>query len=123
MFRLLLETLVDHILLRSEDIRQKKLISIPVYIERLIDRDLHPCLVISPQIHQNLVLNAPGRVRGKLDLFFRIERVDCLDEADGSNRNQILHTNSCIIKFLCDVDDETQVVFDQLAPCCLVFRI
>ena len=65
------------------------------------------------QVHQDLVLNAPGRVRGKLDLFFRIERVNCLDEADGSNRNQILHTNSCIIKFLCNVDDETQVVFDQ----------
>ena len=32
MFRLLLEPLIDHILLRSEDIRQKKLISIPVYI-------------------------------------------------------------------------------------------
>ena len=123
MFRLLLEPLIDHILLRSEDIGQEQFISIPVHIERLINRNFHARLVVSPQIHQNLVLDAPGRVRGKLDLFFRIERVNCLDEADGSNRNQILHTNSCIIKFLCNVDDETQVVFDQLAPCRLVFRI
>ena len=123
MFRLLLEPLIDHILLRSEDIRQKKLISIPVYIERLIDRDLHPCLVISPQIHQNLVLDAPGRVRGELDLFLRIERVDRLDEADRPNRDQILHTDSRVVKFLCNVDDKAQIVFDQLAPCRLVFRI
>ena len=123
MFRLLLETLVDHILLRSEDIGQEQFISIPVHIERLINRNFHARLVVSPQIHQNLVLDAPGRVRGELDLFLRIECVDRLDEADRPNRDQILHTDSRVVKFLCNVDDKAQIVFDQLAPCRLVFRI
>ena len=123
MFRLLLEPLIDHILLRSEDIGQEQFISIPVHIERLINRNFHARLVVSPQIHQNLVLDAPGRVRGELDLFLRIERVDRLDEADRPNRDQILHTDSCIVKFLCNIHDKAQIVFDQLAPCRLVFRI
>ena len=42
-------------------------------------------LVVSPQVHENFVFDAAGRVRGQLDLLAGIEGVDGFNEADGAD--------------------------------------
>ena len=107
--------MIDHVFVRAQDIRQQQLISIPVHIQRFIDGNLHLCLIVSAQVHQNFIFNAPGSIGGKFDLLLRIKGIDRLDQSDSSDGDQILHTNARIVKFLGNIDNETQIMFDQSA--------
>ena len=69
---------------------------------------------------QNFIFNASRSVGRKFDIFPGIKCVDCFDQTDRTNRNQIFHTDSRVVKFLCYVHDQTQVMFDQTASCFLV---
>ena len=91
----------------------KIIVAVPVYIQRLVNRDFHFRLVIPAQIHQYLIFNAPGSIGCQLDIFLRIEGVDRLDQSDGANGDQILHPHTGVVKFFGYVDHQTQVMFDQ----------
>ena len=60
---------VDHILVRSQNIRQQKLISVPVHIQRFINGHLQSRLAVPSQIHQDLIFNAAGGIGCQLDTF------------------------------------------------------
>ena len=107
---------VDHIFLRSQDIGKQQFIAIPVHIQRFVDRYFHAGPAVSPQIHQNFVFDTAGCIRRKFNLLFRIEGIDCLDQSDGSDRDQIFHSHTGVIKLLCDIDDKAQIVFNQTCP-------
>ena len=40
--------------------------------------------------HEDLVFNASGGICGQTDIFFRFIAGNSFDEADGSNRNQVV---------------------------------
>ena len=45
----------------------------------------------------------------------QIKGIDCFNEPYGTDRNQILYSNSCIVKFFGYVDHQTQVVLNERA--------
>ena len=64
-------------------------------------------------MHQNLVLDTPGRVGGQLDILVGLEGIDGLDETDGANGNQILNAHAGIFKPPGNIDHQPEIVFDQ----------
>ena len=82
LFNLILNIMVNHILIRSQDIREKQLISIPIHIQRLVNGDLQPCLAVAPQIHEDLILDASGGVGRQLNIFVRLKGIDRLNQAN-----------------------------------------
>ena len=79
--------MINHILIRSKNIRQQKFISIPIHIQRFIYGHFQTCLIISSEIHENLILNASGSIGGQLDVLIRLKGIDGFDESDGSDGN------------------------------------
>ena len=49
-----------------------------------------------------------------LDILRRIERIDRLDETDRPDSDQVFDPDARVVKFLCYVNDQTEIVFDQL---------
>ena len=45
--------------------------------------------------------------------MFRVKGVDGLDQPDGADGDQILHTHSRIVKFFSNVDYQAQIVLNQ----------
>src|SRR5690606_14021762 len=99
----------------AEDVRKQQLVSVPVRIEGFIEADFCPGLAIPPQVHQDLVFDTPRGVRCQFDLFRRVERVDCLDETDGPDGDQVFNRHARIFKLARDINDEPQIPFDQYA--------
>ena len=105
---------VDRVGLRAEDVRQQQLVAVPVDVQRLVDRHLVLLRLGLAQIHQNLVLDTARSVGGQLDVFFRAEGVDRLNQADGADRGQVLHPDAGRLELFGDVHHQAQVVDNEL---------
>ena len=68
---------------------------------------------------EDSILNASAGIGRQLDIFFRIISIDRFDETDRSDGDQILNTDSRIIKFLCNVYDQSEIMLDQYLFCIL----
>ena len=66
---------------------------------------------------QNFIFNASRSVGRKFDIFPGIKCVDCFDQTNRTDRNQILHPDAGIIKFFCNIHHKPQVMFNQLFSC------
>ena len=110
---------VDNVFIRSQDIRQQQFISVPVHIERFIDGYFHAHLAV-PKIHQNLIFNTAGRIGCQFDVLTSIKGIDGFDQPDGTDGNQILHSNPCIVELFRNVYYQPQIVFDQFFSCLLL---
>ena len=64
-------------------------------------------------MHQNLIFNAAGRIGRQLNIFLRIKGVNSLNQANGSDRNQIFHPYAGVVKLFCYVNHQTQIMFNQ----------
>ena len=79
---------------------REELVAVPIGVERLVKGDLRLGLVVAPQVHEDLVFDAAGRVGGQLDLLRRVEGVDRLDQADGADGDQIFDMTPVFSNFL-----------------------
>ena len=70
-------------------------------------------LALGAEIHQNFIFNTSGCIRSQLNIFYRVKGIDCLDQPDSTNGDQILHPYTGVIEFFGYVDHQTQVMFDQ----------
>ena len=52
-----------------------------------------------------------------LDIFVRLKGINCFDQSNRTDRDQILHADTRVIKFLCNVNDQTQIMLDQRLSC------
>ena len=82
-------------------------------VSRSIDGHFQSGLIISPQIHQDLVFDTPGGVGGKLDIFLRIKGINSLDKPDRPDGDQVFHPHSGIVKLLGNIHHQPEIVFDQ----------
>ena len=104
---------INSIFFSSKNIGEKKLISIPVNIERFIDGDLQFGLVIPAQIHEDLVFNTTGGIGGKFDIFLWIEGIDCFDQSNCADGDQVFYAYTGIVKFFRYIYNQTQVMFNK----------
>ena len=100
------DILVDHVLARSQYIRQQQLISVPVHIQRFVDGHFQFDLAVPPQIHEDLIFDAPGSIGGKLYVFIGFECIDRLDQSDRPDGNQIFYSDTRIVELFCYVHDK-----------------
>ena len=68
-------------------------------------------------MHQNFIFDATAGIRCQFDIFVRLKGIDCFDQSDRTDRDQILHADTRVIKFLCNVNDQTQIMLDQRLSC------
>ena len=104
---------INGIFFSSKNIGEKKLISIPVNIERFIDGDLQFGLVIPAQIHEDLIFNTTGGIGGKFDIFLWIEGIDCFDQSNRADGDQVFYAHTGIVKFFRYIYNQTQVMFNK----------
>ena len=64
-------------------------------------------------VHQNLVFDTPGSVSRQLDLLVQPVGADGLDQADGTNGNQVLQVDAGVFKPPGNVNYQPQVVLYQ----------
>ena len=57
--------------------------------------------------HQNFIFDTSGCISRKFDLLCWVKCIDCFDQTDRTNRNQIFHTDSRVVKFLCYVYNQS----------------
>ena len=61
----------DGIGIGAQHVAEKELVAVPVGVEGFVQADLSPLGGVFPEIHEDLVLNAPGGVGGQLDVLVR----------------------------------------------------
>ena len=84
---IVLERPHDAVRLGAENITQQQLVAIPVRGQRLVDGNLAPPSGDLAQVHEDLVLDTPRRIRRQLDVFVAPVGAHRFDESDRSNRN------------------------------------
>ena len=65
------------------------------------------------QVHEDLVFNTPGGIGSQLDVLFRVEGIDRLDQSDGADGDQILQIDAGIVEPPGQIDHKAEVVLDQ----------
>ena len=70
-------------------------------------------LVIFTQIHKDLIFNTARRIGRQFDAVGGVKGIDCLHQTDRADGDQVFGSHLGIIKFLGDIDDQTQVMGDQ----------
>ena len=114
---ILLHGAVDDVRLGAQHVAEEQLVAVPIRVQRLVERDL-PLLVGGlAQVHQNLVLDAPGGVGSQLDVFVHLEGVHRLDETDGADGDEILQPQPGGFELFGNVDHQAQIVDDEGLPC------
>ncbi|MMZ63971.1 hypothetical protein D1872_262630 [compost metagenome] len=113
---LLFNIAVNRIVLRPQHIGQQKLVSVPIDIERLVKRHLRPYFAVAAQIHQNFIFDTAGGIRRQFDFLLGIKRVDRLDQSDRTDGNQILDIDARILELSGDINDQSEIPFDQHGP-------
>ena len=109
-----LDAPVHGVAIRPQNVRKKQFVSLEVGVERLVKGNFALEFRCPPQIHQDLVLDAARGIRRELDVLVRAKGIDCLDEPDGADGDQIVLIDARILKFVRYVDDEPQIVLDEL---------
>jgi len=64
-------------------------------------------------VHQNLVFNAAGSVRGQTGTLFRVKGSNTLHQPNGTDRKQIIAVHIAAFKLFGNVYHQPQIVFDQ----------
>ena len=111
-----LDVLVHRVGLAAQKVGEQQLVAVPVHVQGVVDGDLVAQLGALPQVHQDLVLDAPAGVGGQLDVPLYLEGVHRLDEPDGANGDQVLHAGAGTFKLFGDVHHQPQVVGDEGLP-------
>ena len=112
----------DNVVLSPQNIAEQQLIAVPVHVQRFIEAHLALALRATPQIHQNLVLDAARRIGCQFDIFVYLEGVHRFDQPDRADRDQILHIDARVLEFFGNVHDQPQIVLDQHASCLVAAR-
>ncbi len=110
----------DGIGIGAQHVAEKELVAVPVGVEGFVQADLSPLGGVFPEIHEDLVLNAPGGVGGQLDVLVRPVGVDGLDEADGADGDQVLDVDARVLEASGDIDHQPEVPLDEDLPGVLV---
>ena len=104
---------VNFVRLRPQNIGKQQFISIPVNIQRFIQGNFTFRFARSSQIHEDLILDAPGRISRQFDVFFDLKRVHCLDQPDRPYGDQILNIDPRAFELSGNVHDQPEIMLDQ----------
>ena len=111
----------DHqVAVGPQNVGEEELVAVPVGAQGLVKGDLALLPRGFPQVHEDLVLNAPGGVGGQLDLLGRLVGAHRLDQADGADGDQVLDVDPRVLKPPGDVHHQAEVVLDEGAGGALV---
>ena len=78
------------LVLAADDVLQGKGVAIPIGLERIRQRKLACGFAFLAEVHQQLVLDALGRIGRQTDIFIRPEGADRLDQPNRTNRYEIV---------------------------------
>lgn len=81
---------LQNIVFRRHDVHQHEGVAVLVRVDRLVDGDILRAFLGEPEIHQDLVFNAPRGITRKADPLRAVERVDRLDETDRPDGDQVV---------------------------------
>ena len=85
-------------------------------VQRLLQRDGGPGFFVPPQLHADLIFNAPAGIGGKSGPAGAVEGVDRLDQPDGADADEVVLVAGQGVVFFGDVGHQPQVVADDLLP-------
>ncbi|MNN75570.1 hypothetical protein D3C81_1918860 [compost metagenome] len=74
--------------------------------------DIFARLLQTPQVHQYLILNTSCRKSSQLCPFTLTKALDCLDQSNRADGDEILKVLACVIEFLDNMRHQTQVMLD-----------
>ena len=66
---------------------------------------------------EDFIFYASGRVGRKLYVLIRVKGIDSFYKPYSPYRNQILHSNACVFKLLCKIDNKPQIMGYKLFSC------
>ena len=75
------------VVLTADYVLQRERVAVPVGVQRVRERQLARGFPLLAEVHEQLVLDTFGGIGGQLDVFIRLEGVDCLDQPDGADRD------------------------------------
>ncbi len=78
---------LQHVVVHRNHIHKRQRPSIPRRLQSLCEGYLPLKLPLGPEMHQNLILNAPAGVGGQAHIFIRLECGDPLDQSNRANGN------------------------------------
>ena len=107
----------DFVIIRPENIIETDLISVLVHADGLVQRNFRFEFSACPDAHQDFIFNAAGSISGKPGTFFTGICIDCLNQADGTDGNQIILAEGGSGVFFCNMCNKAQVVFNQNISC------
>ena len=108
---------LQHGVLHPDDVHQGQGAPLVLLVQGVVQGHLPRQPSGLAQVHEHLVLNAPGGVGGQLDLLLHVVGVDRFDETQGADGDEVVGVAADLgVVFFDDVGDQAQVVFDELPP-------
>ena len=82
--------LLQHVVVHLHHVDEGQGVAVPLRVQAVGQGQFSLGLPLGSEVHQDLVLNASGRIGGQAHLFLRIEGGHPLDQPDGSDGNQVV---------------------------------
>ena len=111
---------LQHVIVHAQHVHQGQGVPLPVRVQGVRQGDLPLELPLGAEIHQDLILDAPGGIGGQADVLVRREGGDALDEPDGADGDQVVLPAGLRVVLLHDVGHQPEVVLDEDVPGLLV---
>ena len=109
--------LLQHIVVYADGVHQREgaAVSIPS-VQGVRQGHLPLQLSLGAEVHQDFIFNTPGGIGGQADIFVRFECTDPLDQADGSDGNQVVLVSVGGVVFLGRVKQKEEFSRSKTTP-------
>ena len=105
----------QHVVLHAEHIHQREGAAVPLGIQTFGQGQLPLQLPLGAEVHEDLIFNASAGIGGQAHVFVRLEGGHPLDEADGTDGEQVVLISALGVVFFDDVRHQAQVMLNELA--------
>ena len=109
--------ILKQILIGGDDVLHRERGPVLARLDGIGQRHVPGRFLLSPEVHQDLILDTAGRVGREAGSLVDVEGLDPLDQADGADGKQVLLIGCLRVVLLHNMGHQTQIAFDQRIAC------